>query len=784
MCAALLVTEIIYTRIFSVFYHASFLFVILSVAMLGLGMAGTAIYVLPKTFKAEKKDTLLYLSSILFCISIFMSLRLNLFAASIPYDANHTPTLGALIINILSTAMPFLFGGIYVTLNITFFKKEIGRYYFADLLGAGFGCLLAILLINRLGVFEGLLFSPCLALVAALVISAKNRSVGGLAVAALLMALSVTLSLANKDLKVFSLTHAKGRALERNPVYEDWTPLGRITAPTGDMFLIDEFIKTVIPKIEKPGDVETVKYSVMSTAYHLKKKGKVLIIGPGGGIDLVRAYWARSDEVTGVEINPGIVKAMQGPLKSDKYDIYTLPGVTVHCQEGRNFVNQSKEAFDIIQISFIDTYAAAATGSAALVENTLYTAEAFDAYWKHLEPDGFLTMARWGGNIFGTCEMERVAAMAVEMLLRHGIKDPSRHIVSLRNPSEGDLKKGVGYNQFRKAQNMASLLVKKSPFTKAEIAKIQKIAKLYKFRKFHIPGDKDGHAALKQIITAASFNQLRFVLGNLYKKAYFDLTPPTDEKPFFFSMINPFDFDEMERQKPDWRKSLVNVSKYVGVDRIRRLINILLVMSVVFILVPLLARRERNVDFISAAPMLLYFVALGLGFMFIEVATINRFTLLLGYPTYSLTVVLFSALLSSGLGSLLFERLTTRRYEVIVLAIVCTGIVFWQLHPCLIQRYIEADFFTRAMVSIASIAILFFPMGMALPLGIRVLTARANALIPWAFALNGVFSVTGTVFAMVLNFQGGFSLTYIVGVVCYLFAAACLLGQRIMASRA
>ncbi|MCP4600857.1 MAG: hypothetical protein GY847_10050 [Proteobacteria bacterium] len=655
----------------------------------------------------------------------------------------------------------------FITLNIYYFKNDIGRIYFADLLGAGVGCLLAILFLDLFGGISGLLIVPAIGAFSALLIAYKMKSKARILVAAAIMILSLFAATKGERSDFFAIKYAKGRAL---PAYregfETWSPIGRVRANKQGLS-IDEGVRTTISKIRNEEELEPLWSSVLTSVYHIRQGGNVVIIGSGGGIDIWRAHLAKSKKITAVEINPGIVELMTGSLLDFSGGVYALPEVEVHCDDGRHFVSHSEQLFDVIQVSFVDTYTAAGTESSILSENSLYTVEAFDEYWQHLKSDGILTFARWAGRSRGMCETERVTVLAANMLLRHGIKEPWKHIVVLRNPRREDIMPGPGYLSRPLVYEMAVVLVKKSPFEISELSKLKVVAETYKQRPLFIPNEDAGLPRFKELAHVTSFDELNRITEARYRDEYFDLSPPTDDKPYFFSMLRPLDFTKMVKKFPGWRKSSLHTKKYMGIKILKIVITVLVLLAIVFVLGPLFIRVKRISNTIPSLFILAYFSLLGLGFIFIEISAINQFALLLGHPTYALAIGLFSILVFAGLGSLAFSKITIIRSYIIPLLITVLSLISWIVYPMVIESFMHFGIFGSSVVAIICLAPLCFTMGMALPLGVDLLSDKLSDTIPWAFALNGVFSVTGSAFSMALSLQSGFGLTFLIGAICY-----------------
>jgi len=771
----LLAAEIMYTRIFSILYWVSVIPLLISIAMLGMGVAGTLMYLLPEFFHEKRKDRLLFWSSILFALSIPVSLKVDFFSAAFANFKAPTMLFSALLISIIATSLPFFFGGLFVTLNIFFFKEDIGRVYFADLLGAGVGCLVSLLVLDWIGGVMGLLALAALGALPALIIALNTRSRFSIGISAAVIVLTVICIPQGTPDAFIGIKYAKGRDLNNSPDdIIEWSSLGRVRLHNGK-FRIDESVNTVILDVDDEKDIEPLRSSVMTSAYHLKKNGSVLIIGSGAGIDIWRAHWAGSRKITAVEINPGIVRIMKGPMLDRTGRVYALDELEVHCDEGRSFISHTDDVYDVIQVSFVDTFTAGGTEASALAENGLYTVEAFQDYWQHLKQDGILTFTRWGGRVNGMSEIERSCSLAVDMMLRQGIREPWKHIIALRNPAREHVIPGSGYDNMPLVGDISALMVKKIPFSSEEIARVEQVVDEFRQRPLFIPASGRSIRDFARIVTTSSLKDLRQITDAEYQKEFLDISPPTDDRPYFFSFLKPLDFLPMQKKFPDWMKDAVRMKLYMGVNVLRFVISVLFLLALVSIAGPLLARLNTIKGIMPGMPMLLYFCLLGLGFIFIEISAINQFAIFLGHPIYSLAAGLFSILVFAGLGSLVYSKIRMKHHFILLALIVCLGLAAWKLYPLLIEGFMHLDTAGRVFVTVISLAPLCFIMGMALPMGVDMLGKRNEEVIPWAFALNGVFSVTGSALAMAMSLQSGFSSTFLVGPLCYAGAAACVL---------
>jgi len=506
---------------------------------------------------------------------------------------------------------------------------------------------------------------------------------------------------------------------------------------------IDAYAGTPITRFD--GDIEKVKFvthDIPALVYYIRSKPKVLVIGAGGGIDILAALCAGSEDVTGIEINPAVVEAMRGPFRDFSGNIYDLPRVRTEVAEGRNFIRRSREKYDVIQLSMVDSLAAASSGAYALSENNLYTVEAFTEYLNHLSEDGILTMSRYA------LQSLRTVSLALEALEKLGAKNPARHITVFRSGRIGNL------------------LLKRSPFTEREIEILEDTAGRLQFEILYTPRTR-GVPDFTRLISSPDRRKI-------CREHPFDITPTTDNKPFFFQTMRPRDFASI---------LFVPEKFLIGNQAVFSLVSVLIIvtfLAVVFLFGPLLLFKR---EVLTARPRLrlstlFYFFCIGLAFMLLEIPLIQMFVLFLGHPTYSLSVVLFSLLVSCGLGSFLTRRFQPERL-LRSLRNVILGIGIWSMVglvflPPIFYRFLDTGLTVRIIISLVFLIPLGLVMGMAFPVGIKIADRRWHAAVPWFWGINGAASVMGSVWALTLSISFGFRLTFVTATVAYLLGLLAL----------
>jgi hypothetical protein len=502
-------------------------------------------------------------------------------------------------------------------------------------------------------------------------------------------------------------------------------------------------------------DAGYLRYELTALAYHLAARPQgfsSLVIGPGGGRDLLSALVFGATRVDGVEINPIIARdVMLNRFRKYSGSVYTHPGVSVHVDDGRSFVRRSEARYDVIQASLVDTWAATAAGAYTLTENSLYTSEAFGEYLDHLTDDGFLTITRW---VFDGL---RLVTLAQEACAARGL-DPAQHLAIVR------------------LDRVATFLLKKSPFTPAEVERLTRISADMGFTVLYAPGLPEPPAGsespeMRRSGTApADYRRLILAADRERFLADYpvDVRATDDDRPFFFHTTRLRD----QFQVAFGRSMLFGN----GLSALLTLFGISALLVAIFVVGPLATGGGRPGS--GWAGSLAYFSALGAGFMLLEVALLQRFVLLLGHPVYSLTVTLFSLLLGTGLGSFLSQRVAAARVRQSTIAVLGAIVAIALAAPALLPRLIDAAIPWPLPLRVATAAAVMVPLGillgMPLPAGIRLLSERQPDLVPWGWGLNGAFSVIGATLAIFIAMNWGFSITLWCGMAVYGAAALTL----------
>jgi hypothetical protein len=764
---ATLLLELGLTRLFSVvlFYH--FAFLAISIALLGLGAGGVFAYLLKPKLANIPTRTLAARLCMVNSVLIVAVLEIVLHVP-VALDVTGKNFL-RLTILYLSAAVPFFLTGLLFSVVFARECARIPRLYGADLCGGALACLAVVPLLNWIGGPNAILFAGIAVAAAAMIWTDQHKFRTNAGLLALVLAALIA---ANHSGRLIDIVYAKG--IFRDPAWVEfarWNALSRVEVDNqgqAKAIVIDADASTYIMnadvslwhKTEWERDLMSAPPALANV---LRPHGEYAIIGPGGGVDVLRAVANGSPSVTGIEINPIIATTiMRGRYADYAQHLYDRPDVHIHVTDGRSFVRSTQQKFDVVQMTLVDTWASTAAGAFALSENNLYTVEAFREYFDHLKPDGMIAITRW--EFQHPREALRVVAVAMEALHELGIADPSKNFIVA---SQGALDEdGIP----------VVVLAKKTPFTSAEEDAVAQHC--------------DRYAELDPMYLPSSPGQNQFsrlIASNdpyAFAKSYaYNVAPVSDNAPFFFFTLKPGQMlgEKGLRNGIDWKVNL-------GVLVLLLVLVISAIAVLVFLVLPLALRKAEKRQ--SAMP-LLYFVAVGLGYILVEIAFIQRFVLFLGHPTYALTVVIFLLMLSSGAGSLLSRRWLPRAEMawIPLLLVFITLVIYVFLLPSRLAALVGMGFDQRLLISGVLLIPLGFLMGMPFPTGLRALAAvpvpefpsgpaASDNAVEWAWAMNAAASVLGSVLAMVIAIQFGLTTTLACGAGAYLLALLTLPAVR------
>jgi hypothetical protein len=748
--SATLLLELALTRIFSVVFYYHFAFLAISIALFGLGVGGVLSYVVAPGGAIYKKlgvvsliNAVLALGAVLFVLT--RGADIGTFELAIIYFA---------------TALPFIGSGIVVSLAISETIERVDRVYFFDLSGAAAGCLALVALLNAFGGPNTVIaVSVLFAAGAAIWFSLAGYRVGRIAGVGVGLFFTMLL-IVNKGRPFLEVRYAKGLKL-RAEQFVKWNSISRIgLAPdkdAGEMIFIDADASTAIANFDfnhlSADNLRDLLHQGPSIPYNLRPGAKTLIIGPGGGWDVSRSLASGSHDVTAAEINPIIATTiMRQKFPQLSQNLYLRPDVHINVEDGRSFIRRSTEKFQVIQATLVDTWASTAAGAFALSENNLYTTDAFRDYLTHLTPDGLLTFTRWGFD--PPRESLRLVSLAMSALADLGQNEPWRHVLVGRSGGKSELH-GWGA--------LDTVIFSRLPLSDEDVAHARQAFADAHLEAVYLPGDPPRN----------EFGQLLLAKDPpAWERAYrFDITPVSDNRPFFFYTVQPRDISAFILQT-DSKSADLKVN--VAVPKLFDAAIVSVIAVAIILVLPPLVLGTKLPQEKSVRGFLVYFLAIGMGYILIEVAMIQKFVLFLGHPTYALTVVIFSMLVSSGLGSYASRSLiggdVSRLLKALAAIAAVVAILAAIVQPVL-SGGVGLPFLVKVAITVIMLAPAGFAMGLPFPTGLRMLERGHPASVRWAWSLNAAASVLGSVGALILALYLGIVQTLLIGGALYVAAA-------------
>jgi hypothetical protein len=742
-----LILEVGLTRIYSasIWYH--FAFVAISVALLGWGLGGFTVHLLkrakPLSMSMAAMLTTLYALAIPLCLWLLVRY---------PFDMDRLP------LYFLAPLLPFYLAGMAISIVFDLHRRESGSLYFYDLIGAALGAVLVTALLHLLGGETALLVGAIAPAIAALLLSLSPSpnplperegkrqgppaTTGGsdtvglmprLPAIVAIVGIMVTVTAAFAALKFGTFrvkpgtTKAMRNQMDAAPgsriVQTGWNAYSRIDCVEG---LPGSFARLYIDSDAWTGirgwdgnleNTKDMRDSYRALPFRLTPNAQTLIIGPGGGPDVVAALASGSRKVTAVEMNPLMLKFVRS-YGARAGNLYDRPDVETVLSEGRNFISRTDRKFDIILLGFVDSWASVASGGLSLSENYLYTTEAVRAYYDHLSDNGILVILRWEMDI------PRLVSNSVATL---GADEASKRIVVL-------LEKQAAPNDY----SQMLFMLRKRPFTDTETKEISE--NWTQAKPIVMPGGT-APPGIADVFAG------RKTLQQYEAESPIFVGPVWDDSPFYFAVERPYGMPGTIAE---------------------RLMKWLLGPSVALLGAFAILGRPRRTRMGPYTGSVVYFAALGFGFIAVELALLQNLTLLVGHPIYTLSVLLFTLLAFGGIGSALSPRVPM---WMACVAVALIGGVEALALPKLVPALLWLPLWGRIVVAILLIAPLGLAMGVPFPRGLRQTGQGSLAAPPFYWGLNGIMSVIGSVTTVFVALMAGFQAAMLMGSACYILAA-------------
>ncbi|MHC4238372.1 MAG: SAM-dependent methyltransferase [Planctomycetota bacterium] len=779
--AAALGLELVLVRALSIGHWHHFSYLVISTALLGFGAGGIFAAVFSKFLTKYCKQALW---SFAFALGLAAPLVFHV-SQKVPFDELQLIWDRRQILYLfeyyLLFFVPFFCAGGGIALAFTAFADRAHRLYFYNMTGSGLGAAGIVALMYGNSPECLLLVISFAAFLAALVLACglpRRWVVGTLAgggVCLLMFSsagpLGLEINISQHKSLVFYRELPGSKTLAVN-----YSPLGRldcVQAPAirhfpglsmayqgdlpGQMLIITDADGTsAVNKFADMRDLRCYDYATSALAYHLLSEPEVCIIGAGGGSDVAQALSLGARKVTAVEMNRQIVYLVRIRFDEFASGLYGRDDVEVVVAEGRSFLQTTNQESDIISISLLDSFSASAAGLYALNESHLYTIEAVQQSLARLRPRGLLSITR----VLKTPARDslKMLATAAETLRRRGVTEPGSHIIMIRSWAT------------------ATVIVSPEPFSELQIEKARRFAAERSFDLVHVPGIKAEETNQFHVLGEGPiyYDSAQQILSAEYERFYdayaYHIQPATDDRPYFFDFFKwkslPVMIRTLGRQWlpfSEWGYLVLAVTLLQAIFA-----------SALFILVPLCVTKPIRMVQSRKLPVFIYFLLLGVAYMFLEMGFIQKMTLLIGHPVFGVGVTLLGFLLFSGCGALVSERMSHHAWRCIwiaVSAVIIVGVSEIVLLKASFEWLVAFSRPARMLLGLAITAPLAFFMGMPLPTALKQLHKHSQPLVPWAWGINGFASVTGAVLGTFLAISVGFTALAVTALGCYFLAA-------------
>jgi len=787
--AAALAYEVLLLRLFAIVQWHHFAYMAISVALLGFGVSGTFLF-LAQGWLRPRFTAVFAANAAAFGVTALAAFAL---AQLLPFNALEVVwrpgQLAWLLALYLLLGVPFFAAANCIGLAFACFGDAIGRIYAWNLAGSGIGALGLVGLLYIVEPEAALRLIAGLGLVAAVLAALSGgrrniRATAALAVVAVALPLATPASWTALRLSPYKSLSVALSVAGAETLSQSSSPLGLLTVvrnaqvpfrqapglslrstvepPAQLALFVDGEGPAVITRFDgDPAPLAYLDYLTSALPYHLLSKPRVLVLGAGGGSDVLQALTEGSASVDAVELDPRVVRLVAETHRDFAGNLYRNPKVSVHIAEARAFVSGSRQKWDLIQIPLLDSFATAAAGVYGLSETHVYTVEALREYLRHLAPGGYVAITRW--LKLPARDSLKLFATACAALEADGVMAPGKRLILLR---------GWG---------TTTLLVRNGDIGAAEAGAVHDFARDRDFDIAYMPGLKREEANRYNVLHEPwFFDGAQALAGpgrdDFVRRYKFDIRPARDDRPYFFDFFRWRSLPEFIELRAQGGAAMIEWGYPI---LIATLVQASL-LSIVLILLPLRLRREGAGRSPDRWRVMAYFLLLGLAFLFIEIAFIQRFVLFLGHPVHAVAVALAGFLAFAGLGSAATPRfaaaVTASRLHRItpiglaVAAIAAIAVMYILALPPLFALLVALPGAARIALSLALIAPLGFFMGMPFPLGLSRVSARAPALVPWAWGVSGCFSVISAILATILAIHFGFAAVVILASLLYLAA--------------
>ena len=783
--------EICLMRIFSITLWHHFSFMVISIAFLGFGAAGTHLFFNNKLLK-KNADVLLSELVLIFSIFCFISYLISNY---IPFDPLRitwdSKQFLYIIIYFVLFAIPFFFSGLAISASFTFFPSKINTLYFSNLIGSGVGCIAAlfvflprgetgaILIISVTGIFSSLLFYRRMS---------KKTSFKIFVLVTFIILFFSDLDILKisqyKDLPS-SLFYKGAKLLETD--YNSFSRIDIIdspavrSAPGMSLKYVKSLPKQIGITIDcgnlspitsfdgNKEDLEFTGYLPSSLPYYVGKKDNVLILEPAGGLDILTAIYHNCKNITAVESNPLIPEIINGRFSKFSGSVYSEKYINLIIKEPRSYLRSEKNKFDIIVYTAPLSQSPSSTGIYSLTEDYHFTEESFRDYYNSLSEDGLMVISLY---LLPPPRQEiRIGSVIYSSLKSINIKSPENHIAVIRT------------------WGTITYLLKRSPINETDIKHIKSFCKERGFDTVYFPQIKPENVNIFNKFSEPIYYNLILQIFNdelreeFQKEYLFDISSVSDDKPFFYHFFRTDKIIETYRALRNRWQPIIE-GGYI-VQLVFMLVFFLCIFIILFPLI-IFKRRidvDKNISFKELLPLLLFFFFIGIGYMFIEISLIQKCILFLDNTVISVSTVLFSLLVSSGIGSFTSGRIivySKKNLYIIALSLSVSVIIFAIFISHILGYFWGETIIIRVIILFLFLSLPGYFMGMFFPFGITFVKEISSALIPWVWAVNGCASVLGSILAVILAMSFGFNAVLIIASILYIISALLIFYSRLL----
>ncbi|MBN2440841.1 MAG: hypothetical protein JXJ04_05830 [Spirochaetales bacterium] len=819
--------ELVVMRVFSVANWSTFGSMVISIALLGFGLAGTLLTFLQKKVKKEPEKWLVRT-----CFALTPAIVISYICVQyIPFN----PVFIAVEIiqyvwlgcYYLFYAIPFFIGALFIGICFTVVSTHVHKLYFWNMFGSGVGGIILLFIMYLLPADKLIYFIITLSSSGSICILAYDpvhlkitKDTFKKLITVKHKALAVTtgvLFLSFICLIFFgSLRPSQLKSVELDKVtYSDFTRKHYEYGPTGEIevyassqyhfapglsdnviFYIDEMPKNVFWGLYingdgpinimgnlSPKDKQYIDFLPMSGVYSILDNPKVLLIHLGGGFSTQVALHNKAEKITIVEPNEVLVSLMKDKkvIKDFNNDLFNNQKITIVVNEPRAYTSITKESYDLVEIGLIDSIGLSQRVGNPITEDYIYTVEAIEDYMKCLSENGMIAFTVWN-HLAPPRNVPKLLTTIITALKKQNIPNPENRIFG-----------------FHLMYSTATIIVKKSDFTPSEISKLNNFCYDMSFDVFWYPGMEKRDVDFKKVLASYHYKYNRALqkqggenleqsikrdLGDfyhsicvwsfagreqeLYNSYIFNIKPPVDNSPYFTSYMKPESLgiflDDLDAVSEEWGYFLI-----IGT----------LIQSLIFgfliILIPLIGCRQNIFKQTRGTiGIIIYYSCLGLGYMLIEIFLIQRLVYFLANPIFSVSIVITFMLILSGLGSLFCKGFIksdpTKTILIVTILIGCCILFYIFFLTPILNSFLGLPFIIKSVIAVLLITPIAFLMGMPFPTGLSELSTHQKSLLPWAWGMNGALSVTGSVLAHVITIHFSFTILLCAALVLYVVA--------------